>query len=171
MLSRVDPRKQRPQALCVCPTRELTLQNVAVLQRMGQFTGIVVEHTAKDWPSKIPPFTAQIIVGTPGRLLNWISRRTLPLADMRMLVFDEADQMVSVDGFGSDSISIIRACIQAGAAPQHADGQVSLYDEHEESCYAVAWSARDPWVFASTSYDGRVAINHVPRNVKYRIIL
>ena len=59
----------------------------------------------------------------------------------------------------------------AGAAPQHADGQVSLYDEHEESCYAVAWSARDPWVFASTSYDGRVAINHVPRNVKYRIIL
>jgi WD40 repeat protein len=60
----------------------------------------------------------------------------------------------------------------AGAQQQqHADGQVSLYDEHEESCYAVAWSARDPWVFASTSYDGRVAINHVPRNVKYRIIL
>ena len=57
------------------------------------------------------------------------------------------------------------------AAAAHADGQVSLYDEHEESCYAVAWSARDPWVFASTSYDGRVAINHVPRNVKYRIIL
>ena len=56
-------------------------------------------------------------------------------------------------------------------APPVADGQVSLYDEHEESCYAVAWSAADPWVFASASYDGRVAINHVPRNVKYRVIL
>jgi hypothetical protein len=58
----------------------------------------------------------------------------------------------------------------AGTQPQ-ADGRVSLYDEHEDSCYAVAWSAADPWVFASASYDGRVAINQVPRNVKYRVIL
>jgi hypothetical protein len=62
------------------------------------------------------------------------------------------------------------ASAAACAAPQ-ADGQVSLYDEHEDSCYAVAWSATDAWTFASASYDGRVAINHVPRNVKYRVIL
>ena len=48
------------------------------------------------------------------------------------------------------------------------DGQVSLYDEHEDSCYAVAWSLGDPWLFASSSYDGRVSINTVPRNVKVR---
>lgn len=59
----------------------------------------------------------------------------------------------------------------AASAQHHTDGQVSMYDEHEESVYAVAWSARDPWVFASASYDGRVAVNVVPRNVKYRIIL
>ena len=58
-----------------------------------------------------------------------------------------------------------------GAPQQPTDGQVSLYDEHEDSCYAVAWSAADPWVFASASYDGRVAINTVPRIVKYRVIL
>jgi hypothetical protein len=58
-----------------------------------------------------------------------------------------------------------------GAAQPHADGQVSLYDEHEDSCYAVAWSAADPWTFASVSYDGRVSISCVPRNVKYRVIL
>lgn len=58
-----------------------------------------------------------------------------------------------------------------GSAQAPTDGQVSLYDEHEESCYTVAWSAVDPWVFASASYDGRVAINAVPRNVRYRIVL
>ncbi len=63
------------------------------------------------------------------------------------------------------------APVTPGSAQGHTDGQVSLYDEHEDSCYAVAWSAADPWVFASASYDGRVAINQVPRNVKYRVIL
>jgi EARP and GARP complex-interacting protein 1 len=51
------------------------------------------------------------------------------------------------------------------------DSQVSMYDEHEDSCYTVAWSTADPWVFASASYDGRVAINQVPRNIKYRCML
>ena len=39
MLSRVDPRVKSPQALCVCPTRELVVQNQMVLERMGKYTG------------------------------------------------------------------------------------------------------------------------------------
>ena len=39
MLARVDPGVQAPQALCVCPTRELVVQNQMVLERMGKFTG------------------------------------------------------------------------------------------------------------------------------------
>ena len=51
------------------------------------------------------------------------------------------------------------------------DGAIRCIDEHEESVYAVAWSACDAWVFASLSYDGRVVINHVPSTEKYKILL
>lgn len=51
------------------------------------------------------------------------------------------------------------------------DGVICTYEEHEDSVYAVEWSSADPWLFASLSYDGRVVINRVPRNVKYNILL
>merc|ERR1712168_190868 len=51
------------------------------------------------------------------------------------------------------------------------DGVLATYEEHEDSVYAVDWSAADPWVFASLSYDGRLVINRVSRQFKYRILL
>ncbi|KAL5016610.1 hypothetical protein ScPMuIL_006199 [Solemya velum] len=51
------------------------------------------------------------------------------------------------------------------------DGVIATYEEHEDSVYAVSWSAADPWVFASLSYDGRLVINRVPRAEKYKILL
>ncbi|CAG8509432.1 2207_t:CDS:2 [Acaulospora colombiana] len=51
------------------------------------------------------------------------------------------------------------------------DGLVRTYDQHEDSVYSVAWSASDPWVFCSLSYDGRAVINRVPSEEKYKIIL
>ncbi|KAL2912977.1 Protein tssc1 [Polyrhizophydium stewartii] len=51
------------------------------------------------------------------------------------------------------------------------DGLVASFDQHEEAVYSVAWSAADPWIFASLSYDGRVVVNQVPRDHKYKIIL
>ena len=41
----------------------------------------------------------------------------------------------------------------------------------EDSVYGIAWSAADPWSFASLSYDGRLAVNAVPRAEKYNILL
>jgi superfamily II DNA/RNA helicase len=46
MLSRVDPALAQPQALCVCPTRELVVQNLQVLERMGRHAGITATSTA-----------------------------------------------------------------------------------------------------------------------------
>ena len=51
------------------------------------------------------------------------------------------------------------------------DGLVSGFDQHEDSVYNVAWSPSDPWIFASLSFDGRVVINVVPQDHKYKIIL
>ncbi|KAI8465862.1 MAG: WD40-repeat-containing domain protein [Monoraphidium minutum] len=53
-----------------------------------------------------------------------------------------------------------------------ADGRAALLDEeHEDSVYGLAWSAADPWLLASMSYDGRVVASHVPKNLKYKILL
>ncbi len=49
--------------------------------------------------------------------------------------------------------------------------QVVGWDEHEDSVYGLAWSAADPWLLASLSLDGRVALNKVPKNIKYKILI
>ena len=50
------------------------------------------------------------------------------------------------------------------------DGVIKTFEDHEESVYAAAWSAADPWTFASISYDGRMVVNQVPRDVKFKIL-
>lgn len=50
------------------------------------------------------------------------------------------------------------------------DGKIRTFDDHEDSVYCAEWSATDPWIFASLSYDGRLVINNVPRNIKFRIL-
>ncbi|GFS45917.1 P-loop containing nucleoside triphosphate hydrolases superfamily protein [Actinidia rufa] len=72
MLSRVDPKVSVPQALCICPTRELAIQNMEVLKKMGRYTGITSECAIPmDSTNYIPiskraPITAQVVIGTPG---------------------------------------------------------------------------------------------------------
>ncbi|XP_021770513.1 DEAD-box ATP-dependent RNA helicase 38-like [Chenopodium quinoa] len=115
MLSRVDPKQQAPQALCICPTRELVIQNLEVLQKMGKYTGITAERAIPenlDNPThtpinKRPPITTQVIIGTPGTIKKWISLRKLSLSYMKILVFDEADHMLAADGFKDDSLRIM----------------------------------------------------------------
>lgn len=51
------------------------------------------------------------------------------------------------------------------------DVLVKAFGEHEESVYALAWSAADPFLFASASYDGKVVVNAVPPSQKYKILL
>jgi len=51
------------------------------------------------------------------------------------------------------------------------DGLIKRYEEHEDSIYSCCWSAMDAWVFASVSYDGKLVVNRVPGEEKYRILL
>ncbi|KAI4341320.1 hypothetical protein MLD38_026055 [Melastoma candidum] len=114
MLSRVDPNLRAPQALCVCPTRELAIQNMVVLQKMGKYTGILAEcaipmGTSNHVPvSKRPPVTAQVVIGTPGTIKNWMLHKKLGSGQIKILVFDEADHMLAEDGFRDDSLRIIK---------------------------------------------------------------
>ncbi|KAJ0087697.1 hypothetical protein Patl1_32299 [Pistacia atlantica] len=101
MLSRVDPNLKAPQALCICPTRELAIQNLEVLQKMGKHTGITSEcavpmDSTNYIPiNKRPPVTAQIVIGTPGTIKRWMSAKKLSVSCMKILVFDEADHMLA----------------------------------------------------------------------------
>jgi len=89
MLSRVDAAVAKPQALCMCPTRELVVQNAQVLQKMGTHTRITCATTAaasasssshrSAASSRMPPIVDQVVIGTPGSIINWIAKRILPL--------------------------------------------------------------------------------------------
>lgn len=114
MLSRVDPNLQAPQALCICPTRELAIQNIEVLRKMGKYTGIssecAVPMDRRDSipPSKRAPIMAQVVIGTPGTIKNLITYKKLGVTKLKILVFDEADQMLAEDGFRDDSLRIMK---------------------------------------------------------------
>ncbi|PKI72560.1 hypothetical protein CRG98_007082 [Punica granatum] len=114
MLSRVDPTLNAPQALCICPTRELAIQNMEVLQKMGKYTGITSEAAVPMDSSnylpitKRPPVTAQVVIGTPGTIKKWMSAKKLSGTFIKILVFDEADHMLAEDGFKDDSLRIMK---------------------------------------------------------------
>lgn len=119
MLSRVDAAVSAPQAICVCPTRELAVQNLQVLQRMGKYTQVKAVCTAFDQQdfdgptSKRPTLTDHVVIGTHGKLKNWMQKRrsgapVLPMDNIRILVFDEADVMMDEHGQKDDSIRMIR---------------------------------------------------------------
>mmetsp|Transcript_26815 Transcript_26815/g.58465 ORF Transcript_26815/g.58465 Transcript_26815/m.58465 type:complete len:483 (+) Transcript_26815:39-1487(+) len=112
MLSRVDPTRRVPQALCMCPTRELVMQNLSVLTRMAKFTGIRATSTASEHDGSAfrkDPITEQVVIGTHGKLKAWASKRILSLDDVAILVFDEADEMLKADAFADDSVRLIKS--------------------------------------------------------------
>lgn len=124
MLSRVDPNLKAPQALCICPTRELAIQNMEVLQKMGKYTGILAEAAVPmDSTNYMPiakraPVTAQIVIGTPGTIKKWMSLKKLGANYIKILVFDEADHMLAEDGFRDDSLRIMREIERVNASCQ-----------------------------------------------------
>jgi superfamily II DNA/RNA helicase len=69
--------------------------------RMGKFTGIscacAIPPAQKDYVpiSKMAPVTDQVVIGTSGTLIKWITHKKLPTREIKILVFDEADHMLS----------------------------------------------------------------------------
>lgn len=73
-----------------------------------------------------------------------------------------------------DETSDVTAAAEHQRPPQEIaqpDRTVKIYENHEDSVYNLEWSAADPWIFASLSYDGRLVIDKVPKEEKYKILL
>ncbi|MCS6915221.1 MAG: DEAD/DEAH box helicase [Myxococcota bacterium] len=101
------------QALVLGPTRELALQVAHEVGRIGAYRGLRVVPIYGGAPMgrQVDALKAgaQIVSGTPGRVLDHLRRGTLHLDGLRILVLDEADEMLSM-GFYEDIVEIIRRC-------------------------------------------------------------
>ncbi len=101
MLARVDLSRPVPQALVLAPSRELARQIMGVVSTMGQFmAGLKVIAAVPDPSMRGRRLEGHIIVGTPGTVMDLIRKRMLDASQMKILVLDEADNMLDQQGLG-----------------------------------------------------------------------
>lgn len=108
----VDTNIRQPQVLILCPTRELAMQCCAELRKLSRYRpGVRPEEIYGGVPMNRQIFAlrsgANIIVGTPGRVMDHMRRGTLTLEAVQMVILDEADEMLSM-GFKEDIETILR---------------------------------------------------------------
>src|SRR6266446_6647074 len=97
---KVDPALQAVQAVALAPTRELALQVAEELTQIGKGRGVRIESIyggdSMDRQLEGIRAGAHVIVGTPGRVLDHLRRKTLRFDQVKMLVLDEADRMLDM---------------------------------------------------------------------------
>ncbi|MEH7120150.1 DEAD/DEAH box helicase [Neobacillus vireti] len=112
IIEKIDRDASHIQALIVAPTRELALQITEEIEKMiadSQGLAVLAVYGGQDVAKQLKRLkrNPQIVVGTPGRLLDHIRRETIRLAETSFLVLDEADQMLHI-GFLGEVEEIIK---------------------------------------------------------------
>ncbi len=104
-IQKVNPELRKLQTIILCPTRELAIQAAEELRKLAKYMhGIKVLpiYGGQDIGRQISALRGvQIIVGTPGRVMDHMRRHTIKLDDVNMVVLDEADEMLNM-GFRED---------------------------------------------------------------------
>ena len=101
ILSKLDTSNPQPQALVLCPTRELAEQVCVELRRLARFTNNIkilslCGGTKERHKARSLEHGAHIIVGTPGRIKQLLEKKTLNVRFLKILVLDEADRMLEM---------------------------------------------------------------------------
>lgn len=111
MVEMIEAGSQSIEGLVVTPTRELAVQVAEEINRIGQFKGVraLPIYGGQDITRQIKALKnkPQIIVGTPGRLMDHMRRKTVKLHRVAMVVLDEADEMLNM-GFIEDIETILK---------------------------------------------------------------
>jgi len=106
-LSVADPEIAAPQVLMMSPVKDLSVQTYKIIKSLGVHSGLKVSlvigkglgKSEVDYGKRMdipnPDFKSQIIVGTPGRIIDCLERKKLNLSALRLLILDEADEMLS----------------------------------------------------------------------------
>jgi ATP-dependent RNA helicase DeaD len=110
ILEKVDPKNKDVQTIILCPTRELAIQVAEELKLFSKYKkgiNIVPVYGGQPIQRQIIALSkgAQIVIGTPGRVIDHLERKTLKLQTASTIVLDEADEMLDM-GF-RDSIELI----------------------------------------------------------------
>ena len=105
-IEKVDPSLRAPQVLILCPTRELAVQVAEEVAKLAQFKKNVRElpiYGGQSYDRQLRGLRegAQIIIGTPGRVMDHLDRGTLKMDQIKMIILDEADRMLDM-GFVDD---------------------------------------------------------------------
>lgn len=117
MLSRIDFNLNETQVLCLVPTRELARQIEEIIQSIGKFTSVktklavkATDEEKRQWRTDAPrgTLTEHVVVGTPGKVMEFIKKRMMNTKTIKMLVLDEADEMVDSQAMGDQTIRIKR---------------------------------------------------------------
>jgi ATP-independent RNA helicase DbpA len=114
VLQKLDPARLAPQALVLCPTRELADQVAQELRRLARQIANIKILTLCGGAAARPQAESlargtHLVVGTPGRIQDHLARGSLDLSGLNTLVLDEADRMVDM-GFYDDIVAIASHC-------------------------------------------------------------
>ncbi len=111
MIQSIDPELKKPQGIILCPTRELAMQAAEEIRKLAKYMyGIKVlpVYGGQDIGKQLKGLSqgVQIIVGTPGRVMDHLRRHTIKTSDVKMIVLDEADEMLDM-GFREDIETVL----------------------------------------------------------------
>ncbi len=106
MIEAIDKKCNGIQGLVLCPTRELAIQAAEEIKKMSKYmphVGVVAIYGGQDIGRQFRLLQGKvnIIVGTPGRIMDHMERGTIAFPELKMLVLDEADEMLNM-GFRED---------------------------------------------------------------------
>ena len=105
LIQKIDPELRKLQAVVLCPTRELAIQAAEELRKLAKYMHsikILPVYGGQEIGRQISGLRGvQIIVGTPGRVMDHMRRHTIKLDHVNMVVLDEADEMLNM-GFRED---------------------------------------------------------------------
>lgn len=112
LIEKIDASQKVLQGLILCPTRELALQVAGQINALGKHKGVkaVAVYGGASYKDQIFGLRqgAQIVVGTPGRLIDHLEQSYLKLEQVHTLILDEADEMISM-GFKDDLETLMKS--------------------------------------------------------------
>ena len=111
MLMKIDPQIKKPQAIVLCPTRELAVQVAEEIRKLAKYMSdikVLPVNGGQEIVRQIKSLKTgvQIIVGTPGRVMDHMRRKTVKFDNINMVILDEADEMLDM-GFREDMETIL----------------------------------------------------------------
>ena len=112
ILQKIDPSNRHLQAVILCPTRELAMQAAEDIRDFAKYMSgirVLAVYGGQDISRQIRALSSgvQIVVGTPGRVMDHLRRHTMKLSDVKILILDEADEMLDM-GFREDLETILQ---------------------------------------------------------------